>query len=130
MVQSVISCLIGLWLMLSPAVLPVNQSAAGNNHIIGPWVMTFSIISLWNINRNILKANAVLGAWLLLALLVFDYSRLFILLSNGVCGVSLLLLSLSVKRKGENYGGGWRSLFQHNPPHICEAERNSCGAKT
>lgn len=125
MAASIISCTAGLWLMISPAVFTMNQSTSNNNHIIGPLVITFSVISFWNINRNAIKANIVLGAWLLISLFVLNFAYALPLLSNGICGVLLILLA-SIKRKSqEKFGGGWRSLFQHNPLHLREAEKQS-----
>jgi len=117
--------MVGLWLMISPTVLNMNQSTSDNNYIIGPLAITFSVISLWIINRNAIKANIILGIWLLVALFILHFSETIAFLSNGICAVLLILLS-SIKRKTtEKFGGGWRSLFQHNPLHLREAEKIS-----
>lgn len=121
----ILNIFIGLWLMVSPAVLHMNTIAADNNHIVGPLVITFAVVSLWQINRNAVKANIVLGLWLLIGLFVLNFNQTIIFLLNGICGVLIILLS-SIKRKtSQKFGGGWRSLFQHNPPHMVEAERRA-----
>src|SRR5574337_499355 len=101
---------LGLWLMFSPSVLQMNQSTADNNHIIGPLVIAFSIISLWDINRKIIRVNIVLGLWLLVALFVLNFSTALVLSSNGACACFIIVFS-SIKRKPkQRYGGGWHSL--------------------
>ncbi len=125
---AIINIVLGLWLVISPSVLNMAPTTADNNHIIGPLVITFSVVSLWKINRNVIKANIVLGIWLLIALFVLDFSETIVFLLNGICGVLIILLSSIKRRSTQNFGGGWRSLFQHNPPHMIEAEKRSTGA--
>ena len=67
MFTRIISIIIGLWLMASPDILTMNSVTSNNNHIAGPLVITFSVISLWDINRNVIKANIILGIWLIVA---------------------------------------------------------------
>lgn len=126
---TIINIILGLWLVISPSVLNMAPATADNNHIIGPLVITFSVVSLWKINRNVVKANIVLGIWLLIALFVLDFSETIVFLLNGICGVLIILLSSIKRRSTQNFGGGWRSLFQHNPPHMIEAEKRAAGAK-
>jgi hypothetical protein len=116
---------LGFWLMLSPSLLNMNATTADNNHIIGPLVITFSVVSLWDINRKAIRANIVLGAWLLTALFILDFTNTLAFFSNGACASFIILMS-SIKRKAkQHYGGGWRSLFQHHPLHMREAEKRS-----
>jgi len=116
--------LLGLWLMISPSVFSMNELTSNNNYIVGPLVITFSVISIWDINRKVIRANIPLGAWLLVALFALDFTKSIAFFSNGACGAFIIVLS-SIKRKRTTgkYGGGWKSLFQHNPPHLQEAER-------
>jgi hypothetical protein len=122
---SILNIILGLGLMILPTLFNMDHGAANNNYIIGPLVITFSVISLWKINRNAIKANIIFGLWLLASLFIFDFSITLAFLLNGVCGVLLIILS-SVKRKTvQKFGGGWRSLFQHYPLHLREAEKSS-----
>lgn len=127
---AVLNILMGAWLMISPAVFDMKNGPADNNHIIGPLVITFSVISLWDINKKAGKVNILLGAWLLAAFFIFNYTNRGVIVSNSIAAVLIILLSL-VKRKAlHQYGGGWRSLLQHHPPHLREAEKLSAGTKT
>lgn len=121
----IINIFLGLWLMVSPSIFKMNELTANNNYIVGPLVITFSVISLWDINRKAIKVNILLGIWLLAALFILDFTKSIAFFSNGACGAFIILLS-SIKRKAkEKFGGGWKSLFQRNPPHLQEAERMS-----
>jgi hypothetical protein len=121
--SAIINTIVGLWLIVSPSVFDMNKTTSNNNYIIGPLVITFSVISLWDINRNAIKANIVLGLWLLIALFALDFTRTVAFFTNAACGALIILLSSSERKNRKNFGGGWRSLFQHNPPHLREAER-------
>lgn len=124
MLIGIVNIVLGLWLMVSPAVFGMNRITSNINHIVGPLVITFSIISLWEINRNAIKVNILLGLWLLIALFLFDYTKTIAFFSNGGAACLIIILS-SIKRKGRGkFGGGWRSLFQHNPVHLREAEKH------
>ena len=123
----IINIILGLWLMISPEILKMNRITSDNNHIVGPLVITFSIISLWDINRKVIKANVVLGAWLLIALFLLDFAKSIAFFSNGACACFVIILS-SLKRKAKGkFGGGWRSLFKRNAIHVREAEKISSG---
>ena len=121
--NAIINIVLGIWLIISPSFFEMNKITSNNNYIIGPLVITFSAISLWKINRNAIKANILLGLWLLIALFVLDFTRTIAFFSNGACGAFIIVLSAIKRRIVRNFGGGWRSLFQHNPLHLREAER-------
>lgn len=127
---AIINGLLGLWLMVSPAVLDMNTTTSDNNHIVGPLAITFSVISLWKINKNVIKANIILGVWLLLALFLLYFTDTIAFLSNGICGVLLILLPSVTGNATSDFGGGWRSLFQQDPPHLREAEKRSSASET
>lgn len=111
--------------MLSPGMLHMAPEASNNNYIVGPLMITFSVLSYWEINASAIKANILFGGWLLAALFILPYGGMLTLLSNGCCGVLAILLSIGKRRRTQALGGGWRSLFQHHPLHMVEAEKRS-----
>ena len=121
----IINIILGLWLMISPEILKMNKVTSENNHIVGPLVITFTIISLWDINWKAVKANTVLGAWLLIALFILDFTKTIAFCSNGTCACFIILLSSLKRPTTGKFGGGWHSLFQRNPIHLREAEKIS-----
>jgi hypothetical protein len=122
---AILNILVGLWLMVSPAFLDMSKPVADNNQVTGPLIITFAVISLWEINRNVIKANVVLGVWLFAAFFIFSFSNTEVIISNTVCGMLTILLSLVKRKSVDQYGGGWSSLFQYNPPHMHVAEKRS-----
>ena len=120
---SVVHIIAGLWLIFSAGVFHLAGPAANNNHIAGPLVITFAVISLWDINRHALKVNAVIGAWLLLALFLLPYNGAS-LVSNAIAALIVLVLSLVKRKTSRRFGGGWRSLFQKAPLHLREAQED------
>ena len=124
MIALVLNIVIGLWVMVSPSVLPASTPMADSNHITGPLIMTFSVVALWEVNHSVAKANIPAGAWLLLSIIVFADVPWEVKLSNAVAGVAVILLSLVKRKRKTRYGGGWRSLFQPHPLHLEQAEKN------
>ncbi len=120
----IINIVIGLGLMVAPSILKFNKVDADNNHIVGPLVITFAVISLWEINRNARWFNIVTGSWLLIApfVLAFTFSAKIVDLIAGVLIIIFSFFSGKVKRK---YGGGWRSLFQKHPLHMQAVKSSS-----
>src|SRR5436309_3272808 len=117
----IVNIIIGIGLMITPTVLKLEKTAADNNHITGPLVITFAIISLWEINRNVRWFNMATGWWLILSpfLLNLSASVTKIDVSAGIVIAILSLYKGNIKNK---FGGGWRSLFQKHPLHMHAVE--------
>ncbi|HLU90029.1 MAG TPA: SPW repeat protein [Cyclobacteriaceae bacterium] len=122
-----INTFIGIWLMVAPAVLGYNDAGSDNNHIVGPLVVTFAFVAVWEATRGLRKVNILFGIWLLLAPWVLGYEETGPIVNDMVCGALIIVFSL-VKGKVEGkYGGGWKSLWQSNSLHEREAERETGG---
>jgi hypothetical protein len=121
--------LIGLGVMVAPALFNFNEIAANNNHIVGPLVLTFAIVALWEINRNVRFFNIVTGAWLILSPFIIGFTSVARTV-DIVCGIAIIFLSLIKATVKTRYGGGWRSLFQKNPLHIQAVKSNSFKEET
>lgn len=113
----ILNILTGLGLMAAPAIFTFNKVAADNNHIVGPLVITFAVISLWEINRNVRLFNIITGLWLVLSPFILNFSKPAFKI-DILSGIAVVLFSLYTDNKKNRYGGGWRSLFQKNPLHI------------
>lgn len=113
---AIANTLIGLWMMMAPALLGYPTPAANNTYIIAPLVITFAITAIWEVNRSIRYIILPLGLWLAAAPFILGYEGIP-RYHDLVAGITIAALSL-VKGKIEgNYGGGWRSLFQKHPAH-------------
>lgn len=116
MIAAIVSILIGLIIMVSPELLDYNQHASYNNYIIGPLVITFAFTAIWEVNRSSRYVNVVFGIWQTLSPLILSFDDIPALI-NITTGASVIALSLMPRRITGRYGGGWRSLFQKDPPH-------------
>ena len=115
---TIINILLGLWLMISPALLPLEKAASDNNYIVGPLVLTFAIIALWEVNRSVRFFNMLLGIWLVVSPFVVGFQSSLAIWATVLSGALIAGFSFvkgSIKR---NYGGGWRSLFEKDPVHL------------
>lgn len=110
----IINTILGLWIMIAPGILGYSSIAADNGHIVGPIIVTFSIVSLWEATRSVRKFNYPFAIWLLVAPWILGYSETSAIISDMAVGVLVIILS-SVQGKIENsYGGGWSVLWKDN----------------
>lgn len=113
----IVNILIGLGLMVTPAILKFDRVASDNNHIAGPLVITFAVISLWEINRNVRLFNIITGCWLALSPFIIGFAS-DARVTDIVSGIAVIIFSLFKGKIKSRYGGGWRSLFQKQPLHV------------
>lgn len=109
---------LGLWLMTAPTILGYGSAAADNGHIIGPLIVTFSTISLWEATSAVQKWNYPFAIWLLLAPWVLGYNFSIAIILDMLVGAMVFALSTAKSKKKNSYGGGWSSLWQKNPDHM------------
>ena len=115
-----INIILGLWLIVAPSILGYTTAASDNGHIVGPIIITFSTISLWEATDNVRKWNYPFGLWLLLSPFVLGYELPFAIASDigvGIAGLVLSSINITFKNR---YGGGWSSLWKKNPDHSKE----------
>ncbi|GHA76926.1 SPW repeat protein [Pontibacter akesuensis] len=121
----VINALLGIWLMASSNILGYTdaKTISDNEHIIGPVVAAFAIISWWEATRNVRLFNTPLGFWLLLAPWVLGYDNGMATTNSMVVGALVVGLSFVKGKIEETYGGGWTSLWKSDALHEQEARR-------
>ncbi|WP_456866232.1 SPW repeat domain-containing protein [Galbibacter sp. BG1] len=113
-----INIAIGLWLMISPSLLDFNDMSKNNAHIVGPIVITFSIIGISGATRNVRLWNFPLAFWLLVSPWILNYENHISILHHVVSGI-LILFFCTIKGKiTRKYGGGWSALWSANSKHI------------
>ncbi len=114
MIAGVLNTLVGLWLILAPAVLGYGGRAADHDRIVGPFVATFAVISIAESCRPARWANLPIGAWLVLAPWILGFPGEAA--ANSVAaGLAAAGLSLWKGRIRHRFGGGWSSLWRPNP---------------
>ena len=113
----IVTAILGVWLMAAPGVWDFGKKISDNNHIVGPLIAAFSIISIFECTRNVRLANIPLGIWLLIAPWLLQYNNTTAVLNDYGVAVLIILLSL-VKLKRENrFGGGWPAAWRSNALH-------------
>jgi hypothetical protein len=102
---------LGLWLMAAPAVLGFTDSPAATNHrIVGPLVVTFAFVAIWQVTRALRRINLASGLWLLAAPWIFGFPT-DATVNAMVCGAAIAALSLVQGTRDTSFGGGWRVLW-------------------
>ena len=119
----IINALLGIWLMASPALLGFEGIAADNDHIVGPIIASFAVISWWESTRVVRLYNIPPAAWLLLAPWVLGYESTGALVNDMLVGAVVLGLSFVKGKITETYGGGWSAIWQSDSLHAQEARR-------
>ena len=107
----IFNTVLGLWLMASPGILKNNGVAADNDHIIGPVVASFAIISLSGCTRAVAKCNLPLGIWLLLAPWILGYENEISTMNDMGVGLLITVFSFFKRTTNQEYGGGWSAIW-------------------
>lgn len=101
----VASAVLGVWLIVSPTLFDTTGTAAANGYLIGPLVVTISVIALGEIARTVRWINVLFGLWLLLAPWVLAGSAAPSKWSDMAVGIALILLSIPRGQIQERFGG-------------------------
>jgi len=108
----VITIILGLWLMVAPGLLGFSKVIATNGHVVGPLLITFSVIALSECMRNVRWLNVPLAAWLLFAPWILQYGNTVAFVSDYITGVLCLLLTLPGPARKHYFSRGWYGLFK------------------
>ena len=127
MLTRISSAITGIWLMAAPYVLGVDKIAANNDHIIGPVIASFAIISFSPCTSAVLKFNLPLSVWLLLAPWVLAYENYFAVVNDMTTGVVVIILSSIKINITKRFGGGWKALWKSGSLHETEAKQRGNG---
>lgn len=121
----IINACLGIWLMASSAVLSYTsvKTIADNEHIVGPIIAAFAIISWWEATRVVRLYNIPLAVWLLLAPWVLNYDHTLATANSMLVGALVLGLSFVKGKIEDSYGGGWAALFNSDSTHAREAQK-------
>jgi hypothetical protein len=115
MIARILSAAIGLWLMVSPSVLDYDGATRVNDWIVGPIVVSLSVIAASDVTRGVRWGVLPLGAWLVLASWFLGGGSTATLnaLIAGLLLIGLSFVGGSISRR---YGGGWSALWSANRP--------------
>lgn len=122
MLARILNTLIGIWLGAAPAILNFEKTAAHNDYIVGPFVASFSIIAFWEATRGARKINTFLGLWLFLAPMILYYENIIPVANDMFAGILIVIFSFFKWKIENQYGGGWKAIWQNDTLHEREAE--------
>lgn len=120
---AVLNTIIGLWIMSAPGIFQYSPPASVNGHIVGPVIVTFAVVSIWEATRGVRKWNYITAVWLLAAPWILGYESNLPVISNMLSGILIMVFASLGGTVDKNYGGGWRSLFQKEPEHMKEFKK-------
>ena len=104
---------LGIWLMAAPSVLAYGGRPRLNDVIVGPLVVTFATVAMWEVLRPLRWVNLLCGLWLLAAPSIFGYLTSRAGANDMLTGVAIAALScVRGAVAGSRFGGGWSSLWQ------------------
>jgi hypothetical protein len=118
----IVNAVLGLWLMVSPSILGLEGSTADNDHIIGPIIASFAIISWWEATRVVRLYNIPLGLWLILAPWVLGYENNSAIINDMAVGLLVIGLALVKGELTSTFGGGWKATWHSDTIHAREAK--------
>lgn len=95
---------LGIWLMLTPAMLASSGAAAHSEHLVGALIVTVAVIALADVGRAVRFVNMVLGAWVIAAPWILSGATPASRWSDIIAAALVILLSLPRGPVGERYG--------------------------
>lgn len=107
--------LLGLWLMISPAVIQHGIHAENIAHIAGPLAVTFAVTACWEVTRGLRWCHLLVAAGLLLAPGIFGYFTSPAGANHVVIAFVLGALSPVRGQRKHPFGGGWSVLWRARP---------------
>lgn len=107
-----VNILLGVWLLVSPAVLGYEGIAAKNSQIVGPLAASFAIIAIWEATRQLRYMNVLLGIWLLLAPWALRFESRLALWNSLIAGVLMIVCAMARGPIRQRLGGGWSALWK------------------
>lgn len=103
------AAILGVWLMLAPTILEDAGPAAVSDRIVGPLVIAFAVIAVWDVTRPVRWLHLPLGLWLLAEPWLLGFGTASTV--NSLVVGLLLLISLAFRgRLTDRFDGGWRAL--------------------
>ncbi len=103
----VLSVGIGVWLMISPAITTINPFMAVSNYIVGPLIISTSIISSAEVFRSFRYLNVLFGVECMVVSAVFGAS----IALHVILGIILIALAFPKGSIKERYGAWERLIY-------------------
>lgn len=104
--------MLGVWFMAAPGIWGFRKAISDNHHIVGPLIVSFSIVSIWECTRNVRWLNVPLCLWLFVAPWILQYNNTVAIANNYTVAVLVLVLCFVKPKRERTFGGGWPALWR------------------
>jgi hypothetical protein len=94
----------GVWLMLTPAVLGVTGAAADSAYVVGPLVISVSVVALADVARSVRWLNLPLALWLAASPWLLEGAGEASRWNSVAAALLLAVLSIPRGRIGDRFG--------------------------
>lgn len=109
-----VNAALGIWLMAAPSVFGYAGTGAEiNERIIGPILITFAIVAIWETTRPLRWVCVAAGAWLFVSPWIFGFDTL-IVINEMIVGALAVGMGLVKGEISQKFGGGWSDLWPPN----------------
>ena len=115
---AIVSVVVGIWIMVAPEMIPLDDPAAKNYNITGPLVVTMAVIAIWEVNRSARFFNLLAGIWMMISPMFLSHDSQQGMWSSIASGLLLVVLSLIKGKIHHEFGGGWQVLFKSDPQYF------------
>lgn len=105
--QLAASCVVGAWLMFSPAIFGTQGALADSDHLVGAMIITIAVIAMAEVARPLRFLNVPFGLWLVAALWLLQGATIEAGLSGVVSGLLVVGLNLPRGRRSKEHYAGW-----------------------
>jgi hypothetical protein len=103
-ISLVVSALVGIWIMASPAVLGISGAASDSQHLTGALIVTIAVSAMAEPCRIARFLNVPAALWLMASLAILPGFPPASMWTNVLAGVALAVLSLPKGKIVERYG--------------------------
>lgn len=107
----VLSALLGIWVMVSPALFASDKPMSDNSHLIGALVVTVAGVAVAEVTRAVRFLNAFAGLWLAVAPWLLTGAGPGASLNGLIVGLAVAALSFPRGKVREGYGWWDRWVF-------------------
>ncbi|MFN3403200.1 MAG: hypothetical protein ACK40G_03835 [Cytophagaceae bacterium] len=112
--RAILVAMIGIWLMIAPAIIPHDSVMENHNRIMGPLIFSISIISISEVTRNLRWLNCILAIWIFIYPMAFKVMNVLPAINYLVAGLVILYLSVKKGKTTKTFGGGWNAIFKRD----------------
>lgn len=99
-----VQLVIGIWLMMRPDLFPFSGISGDCDHLIGAMVVTVAAVATAEVTRTARLINILLGIALIIVALIFAVNLPYVLASEVVSGLLLIVVSIPRGKIVERYG--------------------------